>query len=955
MKTMLLLLFSMMTVAMSAQTLSIKGHIEDNKHQPLPGATVTVWLKDSPNVRTGNVSNKDGVFVINNLYVGTYIMQVSFVGFNTETQTIKVTQNGQDVGTILLREKSVALNEVTAVGRLTRAVQISDTMRYNADAFKTIQGASAETLISKMPGIVVDNQGNIQAQGETVQNVLVDGKPFFNGDPTLALKNLPADIVQNIEVFDKQSDQAAFTGFDDGNSIKTINVVTRRNMRTGIFGKIVDGIGEDHSHDVDYQSSASINIFNGNRRITLLGMSNNINQQNFSQEDLAGVMGGGGFRGFRGGTFSSSSGGPQGGLTKTNAGGFNYTDNWGSKISVTSGYFFNMTNNFTDQSINRTYFDASDIGRTYQEMDHSSATNYNHRFNMKLDYKPNATNWFTFTPAIVLQRNINNSSTFGQTFLNGTVNNQTSNHSNNITNASNISLALLYRHRFSKPGRTISTYVNYGFNNNNQNGYYEAHSFFNTKNDTTNTYQTLLNNSSGYNWGSSLIYTEPLSKHGIMQASYQVNYNHRDIDQRAYQYLSQQLDTSLSNVYNSNYLTQSAGIGYRYRNINGLMLMANLNLQHATLQGDEQFPLPQNTHFAYTSLLPIVMVNYKMSNISSIHFMFRSYTSAPSIQQLENVVNNTNPLMVTGGNPDLMQQTTSRALFRYTLTPTSGQTFIVMFNAGQTSHYIGNSTFIAKRDSILPSGILLNKGAQYSYPVNLSGNWNANALVTYGFPIDFLKSNLNLSTMLSYNRLPAIYNGVTEVTNNYVVTPKAILGSNISDKVDFTLSYGASFNMARNQMFPSQNSTYLNQTAQFKFNWITWEGLTFENVLTYQGNSGMAKGYNQNYFLWNAAIGKKIFKNQRGEIKLQAYDLLHQNKSLTQNVYDTYYEDVSTNVMKPYLMLTFTYDLRNFKGAQYQKQQQQQQHRWDGVPGGHPPGDMPMRGGGEGYPHPRMD
>ncbi|MGC9150492.1 MAG: outer membrane beta-barrel protein [Microbacter sp.] len=955
MKTWLFILFSMMIGVMSAQTLSVKGRIEDHKHQPLPGATVTLWLKDSPNVRTGNVSDKDGTFVINNLYIGTYIMQVSFVGFNTETQTIKITQNGQDLGTFTLREKAVALNEVTAIGRESRAIQLSDTLKYNADAFKTLQGASAETLISKMPGIIVDNQGNIQAQGETVQQVLVDGKPFFNGDPTLALKNLPADIVQNIEVFDKKSDQAEFTGFDDGNSIKTINVMTRRGMQTGIFGKIVDGIGEDHSHDVDYQSSASINIFHGNRRITLLGMSNNINQQNFSQEDIAGVMGGGGFRGFRGGSFSSMSGGPQGGLTKTNAGGFNYTDNWGSKIAVTSGYFFNMTNNVTDQSINRTYFDASDIGRTYQELDHSMATNYNHRFNMKLDYKPNVNNWFTFTPAIVLQRNINNSSTFGQTFLNGTVNNQTSNKSNNITNASNVSLALLYRHRFIKPGRTISTYVNYGFNNNNQDGYYEAHSFFNSQLDTTNTYQTLLNNSSGYNWGSSLIYTEPISKHGIMQVSYQVNYNHRNIDQRAYQYLSQRLDTSLSNVYNSNYLTQSAGIGYRYRNTNGFMLMANLNVQHATLQGDEQFPLLLKTHFGYTSLLPIIMVNYKFSSISSLHFMFRSSTSAPSIQQLENVINNTNPLMVTGGNPDLSQQTTNRALFRYTLTPKSGQTFIVMFSAGQTSHYIGNSTMIAKRDSILPGGILLNKGAQYSYPVNLSGNWNANALLTYGFPILFLKSNLNLSTMLSYNRLPSIYNGISEVTNNYVVTPKAILGSNISDKLDFTLSYGASFNIARNEMFPSQNNTYLNQTAQFKFDWITWKGLTFENMLTYQGNSGMAKGYNLNYFLWNASIGKKIFKNQRGEIKLQAFDLLHQNKSLTQDVYDTYYQDVSTNVMKPYVMLTFTYDLRNFKGAQYQ-QQQQRQHHWEGMPGGRPNDGMrpPMGGGGD-FQHPPLD
>jgi len=921
----------------SAQTISIKGHVEDSKHHSLPGATVYLWIKDSPSTRVGNVTGNDGSFVVSKLYVGTYMMQVSFIGFNTISQTVKITQNGQNIGTIILHDKSLALNEVTAIGRLSRAIQISDTMRYNADAFKTIQGADAETLISKMPGIIVDNQGNIQAQGETVQNVLVDGKPFFNGDPTLALKNLPADIVQNIEVFDKKSDQAEFTGFDDGNSIKTINVVTRHKMQIGIFGKIIDGIGEDQSKDVDYQSSASINIFEGNRRITLLGMSNNINQQNFSQLDLAGVIGG------------------SGGITKTNAGGFNYTDNWGSKITVTSGYFFNMTDNLTNKTEARTYFDAADIGRTYNEIDHSNSTNYNHRFNMKLDYKPDANNWLTFTPALSFQRNINDNTTFGQTFLDGTLNNQTSNASNSITDASSISLALLYRHRFTKPGRTFSVSVNYGSNTNNQNGYYDAHSFFNTAADSTITYQTLVNNSTGYSWGSSLIYTEPVSKNGMLQASYRVNYNHRNIDQRDYQYLTQQLDTSLSNVYNSNYLTQSGGLGYRYHNVGGLMLMANLNIQHATLKGDEMFPLPLNTHFEYSSVLPMVMINYKISSISSLHFMLRSSTSAPSIQQLEDVINNTNPLMVSGGNPNLSQQTSNQALLRYTLTPTNGQTLILMFSAGKTTNYIGNSTFIASLDSILPGGIILHKGAQYSSPVNLSGNWNCSSLVTYGFPIDFLKSNLNISTNLTYNRLPAIYNGVPEITNNYIITPKAILGSNISDKVDFTFSYGASFNMARNQMFSSKNSTYLNQTAVCKFDWILWKGFTFQNVLTYEGNSGLANGYDQNYFLWNASVGKKILKNQRGEIKLQAYDILHQNKSLSQNVYDTYYEDVSSNVMKPYMMVTFTYDLRNFKGEQYQKQQQMQHRHWDGAPGERPQGMPSMGPGGGSMPSPPMD
>ena len=289
-KWILSLLFVCLGTSLMAQNLSIIGYVFDNKHKPLPGATIYLISKTNPTQKQGNIANIDGSFTVKNLAAGTYTMQISFVGFNTLVQNVEIKQNNQKLGNFTLHEQTIKLKEVTAVARESRAVQLTDTMRYNADAFKTIQGANVETLISKMPGIVVDGSGTVQAQGETVQNVLLDGKPFFNGDPTLALRNLPAEIVQNIEVFDKKTEQAEFTGFDDGNSVKTINIVTRKGMQTGVFGKIVGGIGLDQDKDVDYQGSASVNIFNGNRRITLLGMSNNINQQNFSQEDLSGIM-----------------------------------------------------------------------------------------------------------------------------------------------------------------------------------------------------------------------------------------------------------------------------------------------------------------------------------------------------------------------------------------------------------------------------------------------------------------------------------------------------------------------------------------------------------------------------------------------------------------------------------------------------------------------------------------
>jgi len=952
MKSSLLAAILCLSLGLSAQNITVTGRVVDNSGSPLPGASVYLTVGENAVDKLGAVANTNGYFTITGVSARVYTLQATFIGFTTYTKTITVPVTGLNTGTIKLKESSVKLGEVTATARETRATQVNDTMRYNADAFKTIQGSNIESLVSKMPGIVVDNSG-VQAQGEKVQQVLVDGKPFFDGDPTLALRNLPADIVQNIEVFDKKSDQAEFTGFDDGNSIKTMNVVTRRGMQTGIFGKLTGGAGMDKQKDVDYQASASLNIFNGNRRITLLGMSNNINIQNFSQEDLAGVMGGGG-RGSRGGGGGAGNfvAGGQGGLTKTNAGGFNYTDKWGSKIDVTGGYFFNMTNNTTNQTITDTYIPDS-LGRIRLSNVNSfrHSINYNHRFNLRLTYNLDANNSFIFTPSVSFQRNENDNSS--QSYIWQVTSKLDSSNivNNTTTTASNLSLGALYRHRFSKLGRTLSAQFNIGSNTNNGDG----------TNVTTGSIQArtpnriINNNSGGYNYGGNITYTEPIGSNSILLASYRISNNNRDINRYVYDANTHLRDDSLSNVYNSSYLTQQAGLGYRFRSQSGLMLSAGFDLQHASLTGDQTYPHNGHTDFSFYSFLPNVMLNYKINTTNALRFFFRTSTSAPSVQQLQNVIDNSNPIYITGGNPDLAQQTTSRILFRYSYTPTSGQTFIFMLSGGNTINYIGNNVFDNNsKDTVYLRGAQVVPGAQFSYPVNLQGNWNFNSLITYGFPVDFLKSNLNLSGSFGYNRLPSIYNNTRQVTNNYTVTPKIILGSNISDKLDFTLTYASSFNIAKSSSSATANTatnnTYLNQLASLKFDWIFWKGFTTQILFTYQNNSGLSEGYNQNYFLWNMSIGKKILKNDRGEIKLQAYDILHQNRSLTHSVYDRYYEDVQTNVMQPYYMLTFTYDLRNFKGTQQMQQQQRQRRQWDG--GGRdgmpmPPGDrggMPPEG-----------
>src|SRR5690606_2917827 len=275
-----------------------------------------------------------------------------------------------DLGRIALADDVVALDEAVVEAVQERVILRGDTTAYNAAAFQVNPDANAEDLVAKLPGVVVQD-GEVQAEGEAVRRVLVDGEEFFGDDPTAALRNLPAEIIQEIQVFDRQSDQARFTGFDDGNEEKTINVVTRADRRNGQFGRVHGGAGLDGR----YNAGAAVNVFDGSRRITLLGLSNNVNQQNFASEDLAGVLGGsGGRRGGRGGRGGGARGagprggggdgvdprsylvGERGGLNTTHALGVNYTDRLGDRVRLNGSYFLNHTGNDTESSLDRTYF-----------------------------------------------------------------------------------------------------------------------------------------------------------------------------------------------------------------------------------------------------------------------------------------------------------------------------------------------------------------------------------------------------------------------------------------------------------------------------------------------------------------------------------------------------------------------------------------------------------------------
>ncbi|HEY8689015.1 MAG TPA: TonB-dependent receptor [Chitinophagaceae bacterium] len=954
-----------------AQT--VKGILTDESdNTPIAGATVKL-INRSDSLHPADsltaystVSNKSGAFIFTNVMPKLYRLSVESVGLGKYQITVSVKDSmTTDLTTISISKTSKILNEVVIIASAPQVKQKADTLEYSASQFKVNPDANVEDLIKKMPGVTVDKSGTVTAQGETVKKVTVDGKDFFGDDATAALRNLPAEIIDKIQVFDKLSDQAAFTGFDDGNSQKSINVVTKANMRNGQFGRMYAGYGTDSR----YSAGGNVSFFKGNRRLSFVGLLNNINQQNFSSQDLLGVtssgggggrggFGGGGNRGNQGGRGGQGGGnfggqqnflvGQQNGISKTNAIGINYSNQFGKKLTLTGSYFFNNTNNANQQLTNtQTIIKTDPTPNTtiyYTENSATSSNNYNNRVNARLEYKIDSNNSLTISPSLNFQKNNSYSiadakQAYSSDFSLANMLNQSSTKYTAETSGYNFTNTIFYRHSFQKKGRTISAGINTSMNRRLGDTYSVSDTKFfkNSVSKDSSSNQFIDNLTNGYTLSANLAYTEPIGKKGQLQLNYNPSYTKNKADQKTYQYdvagkTYSIFDNRLSNKFDNTYTTQNGGVTYRTGDRDN-QFSIGASVQNSSLKSDQTFPKTISVNKTFTNILPNLQLRRKLSAKSSMNVFFRTSVNAPSVTQLQNVENVTNPLRYTTGNPDLKQQYTSSLVTRYTFTNTlKGQSFFANLFVQQANDYISNASFINfRKDSILPSGTRLDTGVYLIKPINLSGYWNVRSFLTYGSPIKFIKSNINLNAGVSYSKLPGLTNNIKIITDNYTYNGGVVISSNISQYIDFNVSYNTSYNVIKQQ--PDNN--YNTQSIGVQFNLLSKNGWFFQNDLNNQSyNYKQASIPDQHFLLWNMAAGKKFLKDQKGELKLSVFDLLKQNKSITRTVTETYVEDVQSQVLQQYFMLTFTYKLKNFGTAAARAENNRQRGMNGGFPGG---------------------
>lgn len=939
-RRLLLLVLSVSASLISlAQDLQVKGNLQD-KTSGKPLSKITIVLKQSTDTTKTNstLSDSTGSFEFNNLNKGRYILQVSSVGYDGLRRNIDLNSGSVDLGKIGITNLVKEMQGVTITTHIAPAQQKGDTVEFNASQFKVNPDANAEDLAKKVPGITVEN-GQVKAQGENVKRVTLDGRELFGDDATAALRNLPAEIVDKIQVFDRLSDQAQLTGFNDGNTSKEINIITKANMRNGQYGRVYSGYGTDDR----YQGGGNATILKENKRISLVGLFNNINQQNFSQQDLLGVssggggmrggMGGGGMRGgggpggggFGGGGFGGFGGGSnffvgqQSGINKTNAIGVNFSNYYSRKLQVSGSYFFNNTANSTSQQRNTQYF-LSSIP-SYDQSSLGSSQNYNHRVNARVEWRPDSSNQLIFSPSVSFQKNNSSSeSTTSTYFTPGQLSTESINTSSNDRTGNNMNANLLYAHSFPKRGRSISLNLNTQFNKRNGDSYvdvenrkYQAGTRIDSleRRFTDQFNQTL-------NLNANLSYTEPITTNSQIQLSYSPSYSTSKADQEAFNYtpIDQKytvFNPNLSNKFNNYTKGQNGGISYRYGTRDNQMNFG-VSYQQTELSSDQTFPRNLSVNKTFYNFLPNAMVRLKLSQRSNVRLFYRTNTNQPSITQLQDVFDIGNRPYISIGNPDLKQQYSQMVNGNYTYTNTGkGILFVANAFAQKVNDYISNATFVAvSKDSSLGQGQTLFRGEQLTKPINLDGYESFRSFMTFAFPLRFIKSNFNVNGGYMYSKSPGILNNVVNESRTSTYNFGSVISSNVSQYVDFTISYNGNYNKVKNKIDPKLDNNYYTQTASAQMNLLTKSGWFLQQDINNQYYNYITNNLKQDYWLWNMAVGYKFLKNRKGELKLSVFDLLKQNQSISRQVTENYIQDVNNKVLQQYFMLTFTYNLRNF-------------------------------------------
>ena len=891
-----------------AQTVTIEGTIMDSTiKKPLNYATISLANAKDSSLISFTRANESGFFQIKNVPAGKFLISISYVGYQFTWLAVKAgTTPVLSLGNIYL-QNTATMSSVTVTARRPPVVINGDSIEFNSENFKTQPNAVVEDMLKKMPGIEVDKSGGITVNGKSVSKVYVNGKEFFTGDPKMATRNLAADAVDKIQIYDRKSDQAMFTGIDDGNEETAINIKTKKDRKQSTFGKVGSGFGTPGRFD----GQGNVNRINNDEQYSVIATANNVNKQNFSMGDVSNFSGGGGGRGGGGVTinFSGGDGGTDAnsrGVAETFSLGANYSNllnekkmDFNANANGSDVSRYNTSNSYTQNLI-----PGNNFNRTSNSV--SDSRNQQQRFNATIDNKVSESFSFKYTPSVSVQHNTSNSESTTSTFLpDGTPTNGTATNASSVTDATNISNTLLLRKKFAKKGRTISSTITQGYNESLSNGsQFTDQLFYNfgvlTKDSILD--QQNKRKSLTQSYSANFVYTEPISKKSLLEFNAYLNKNNSSTSRKVFdknagnnQY--DLLNNRLTNEFNSEYTYAGGGMNYRL-NQKKYNFSTGFSLQNAMLNG---INTSVNTKIKqeFKDVLPSANFQYNFSQTQNFNFNYRTSTNQPSLTQLQPVLDQSNINNQTIGNPNLKRTYNHNINLRFFSTKILAQrNFFALLNA-----QIANNS-IVNYDSILPTRQTLSK------PVNVNGVYRINGSVNYGFGVKKLYSRFNFGLNGGYNNNVNYVNGTLNTTIIKSVGPSINYTFSLDEKMDLNISARHNYNITKNEVNAALNTNYVSRIYSTDLTNYLPGGLVLNQSLNYTINEGRAAGFNTAVPIWNASLSKFFMKNKRAELKLSAFDLLNRNVGVSRNVSQNQIVDQSYNVINQYFLIGFTYSLQ---------------------------------------------
>lgn len=893
----------------------ISGNIADKtSSKPLSGVTLRLEnLTDSSVISL--TTNSTGLFLRNDIKNGKYKISTTILGFKSENQTFQM--EGKPVYLFFRLEPSEIAIEEVEITAPQAIVMRGDTMEFDAKNYATREFADADELVAQIPGVMIDEEGNVEAHGEKVTRIIVDGKEFFSSDPRIALKNLPAEIIAKIQLIDEKSEQSRFSGFDDGKRNKVINIVTKPDKRHGYFGKANAGKGNSNKFGVN----TSVNAFDGDKKYAINLMANNINETNFAEQGRGGRRGG--------------NNNTERGLSDTYAGAINFTNTYlDKKMELSGDYNFKSLSTATNTKSDIEYLNDRQANQFRQQTQFSDNLSKEHKFNGRIKWDIDSANRIDFSPNINFTGGNRISHSDSETNKHRDPINRSIRSNDADNNNFNIGGSLTYMHRFSKKGRTISVSMNGNKSTNDALGlnlavtsYFKDSSL--TRIDTNN--NRSLTNGYGSGFSSRVSFTENLSERSRLQTNYSFRNTANYSNKETFEFLAEtgqlgELKDRLSNEFRNDYNYHSAGLSYVYNKKDSLRIQAGLNYQHGIRVNERVVPINLTTKANFGSFLPEFTAVYKFSKDRNIEFNYNTQTNTPSINQLQDFINNQNELRISNGNPNLAQEYSHTFKLQYKdINKVTGRTLTTNGSFEYINDKITNSTLFADTTDIkLMDDVILRPGGQYTLPINVNGAFSTRITNSYGLPIKQLKINLHSNTRLYYNKdfeeINYYDKVIEEIHHNLVSSTSYGFGQSIGLNSNFGKQFviGLTYNFdGRFTKRPTGlNKEYEVFTHRLNNNTTVelFKKLVISSQFMYLFNGGIQGNSGITTTIWNASIGYKVLRRKNAELALKGFDLLNNAQNVNRVVNINSISDVTSNTLNRYFLLSFTYNLRQFGG-----------------------------------------